>query len=373
MQQVSPRTLAPKMPSPSLARSLSELSEFDCIRRIREAFGQTGRSVIKGIGDDAALLTPHPGQALLVTTDLLVEGIHFDLTLESFEDVGYRAAVANLSDIAAMGGTPQYLLVAIAIPGRHSQSELHALYRGVMEPCQQNGVELVGGDTSSSRQGIFLSITLIGRIEPKLAMGRDGAKAGDLIYVTGTLGDSLAGLKILHATAKARRGKGTGTQRNKMEQFLIYRHRRPTPRMQVGHLLAQYRLATAAIDISDGLSGDLAHICRESRVGVELEAEALPISEQCRAYATQHGVQSLHLALTGGEDYELLFTVSPRKRIKLERLIKGLGSQITRIGTIRPKQSGMCLKLENGTSHKLDTESYEHFQTGRKAKGKRQK
>ena len=349
------------MPFTFLVRSLADLGEFNLIQDIRKTFGQTGRSVIKGIGDDAALLRPHPGQAFLVTTDLLVEGIHFDLNLESFEDVGYRAAVANLSDIAAMGGIPQYLLVAIAVPGRHTSSELSAFYRGLMAPCQQHGVELVGGDTSSSHQGIFLSITLIGRIDPKLAIGRKRAQVGDLIYVTGTLGDSLSGLKILQATATKRSRRGTKTQRSKMERFLINRHLRPTPRMQVGRLLAEHRLATAAIDISDGLSGDLIHICRESRVGAELEAEALPISESCRVYAMQHGARSLDLALTGGEDYELLFTVSPRKQRKLERLIRGVGIQVTRIGMIRPKQSGMRLRFATGRSRQLNEDSYQHF------------
>lgn len=345
------------MRRPSRSRSLQNLGEFGLIREIRNRFGKVGRSIIKGIGDDAAVIRPTPGSTLLVSTDLFIEGIHFHLGFQSLFDVGYRATASNLSDIAAMGGCPQYLLVALAIPDHLSLSGIRKLYRGLMHPCQFHGVELIGGDTSSSQSGIFVSLTILGRGESGHELKRGGAQVGDLVYVTGTLGDSRAGLHILQSRYQQSRGQ----RKKPYEQFLIKRHLRPIPRIHLGRLLAKQRLAKAAIDLSDGLSGDLRHLCEESKVGVELWAKAIPLSSQFRAYAAQERLDSLQLALMGGEDYELLFTISPRNQNTLRHASKALDLPITCIGEIKAKGFGIRLKLEDGLYRQIPIQSYDHF------------
>lgn len=354
------------MPSSASRPSLSRLGEFGLIRHLRRRFGRIGPSVLRGIGDDTAIVRAPAGRPLLLTTDLLVEGIHFDLSTATFEDIGYKAAVANLSDIAAMGGRPRHLLVAVAIPPTRTPEDIDRLYRGLMQACRRHGVELVGGDTSASRSGLFVSITLTGSIEAGRPLTRDGAGAGDLVYVTGTLGDSLAGLALLAGRPRRRPAAGTGTP-ERYRRFLIRRHLRPSPRIPEGRFLAVHRLATAAIDLSDGLSGDLAHVCEQSGVGAEIEASDLPLSPACRAYASEHGTDPVRLALTGGEDYELLFTVSPRNHATLTRLARRAGYRFTRIGTIRPRGFGLRVKLGNGTTRRLTIAGYVHFQRRRVA------
>ncbi len=344
--------------------SASRLREFALIADLSRRFGRTGRSVLCGIGDDAAVIRPTPGYLSLLTTDLLAEGIHFDLATATFEDIGYKAAAANLSDIAAMGGIPQHLLVSLAIPAGRTWSEIQRLYRGLMAACKPHRVELIGGDTSASQRDLFLSITLTGIVPPKQVLTRDGAKVGDLLYVTGTLGDSLAGLDLL--TIRGKKRPSAGRRRPGPEppgtRYLIGRHLHPSPRIAVGRTLASHNLATAAIDLSDGLSGDLAHLCEQSGVGAEVQATALPLSPACRAYAAACRTDPVRLALTGGEDYELLFTVAPRNRARLERVGLRLGCRLGCIGVIRPKASGLRLRDEKGALQELAITSYQQFQ-----------
>jgi thiamine-monophosphate kinase len=348
------------MPGTTAAASLARLGEFGLIRRLCAKFGRTGPSVIQGIGDDTAIIRPNPGRWWLLTTDLLAEGIHFKTETATCEDIGYRAAVANLSDIAAMGGVPHYLLASIAIPAGRSANDIDRLYRGLMRACRRHRVDLVGGDTSASRHGLMVSIALIGSVEPGRALTRDAARVGDAIYVTGTLGDALAGLALL--SAQRTRSPGSRSLSAPHRRYLMARHLRPTPRLLAGRLLATRRLATAAIDLSDGLSGDLAHICEQSGVGAEIEAAALPLSPACRAYAASRRMDPSRLALTGGEDYELLFTVPPRHEATLRRLSGKAGCRFTRIGRIRAKAFGQRLRRPDGTSQRLAVTSYRHFE-----------
>jgi thiamine-monophosphate kinase len=305
------------------------------------------------------VIRPSPGRNLLLTTDLLAEDIHFRRGTATFEDIGYKAAVANLSDIAAMGGSPEFMLVALAIPPALTVVEIKRLYVGLMEACRPYGVKLVGGDTSASHDGLFISITLTGSVQPGRALTRDGARIGDLVYVTGTLGDSLAGLDILN-------GRGRMVHIPHRDRvYLLARHRRPTPRIRDAQILAEHGLATAAIDLSDGLSGDLAHICEQSGVGAEIQGPTLPLSPACRAYATARGLDPIDLALQGGEDYELLFTASPRHQSKVQRLAERTGSLWSCIGIIRPKRIGLRVQHGDGVPRKLTISSYQHFQSRR--------
>ena len=350
------------MASPASPKAPRAIHEFSLIAELDRRHGRLAPSIIRGIGDDTAVVRPPSGAWSLLTTDLLTEGVHFDCRTASFVDIGYRAAVANLSDIAAMGGTPQYLLIALAVPRRGTGPQVYQLYRGLMAACQPYGVRLVGGDISASKSGWFLSIALVGTVAPRRALLRRGAKVDDLVYVTGTLGDASLGLKLLSeaATRRVRRGRNR-TLLRAHEQFLIRRHLHPVARVKEGQWLSAGRLATAAIDLSDGLSGDLRHLCDESKVGVELDLSAIPLSPACRAYARNRRLDPVSVALSGGEDYELLFTVAPRSRERLEREAKRQGFRITKIGTIRPAHMGRRARFPGKASHRLTVTSYEHF------------
>src|SRR6267143_1511739 len=288
------------------------IHEFDLIRALHRRHGRRTVSVIQGIGDDAAIITSRAGQWTVLTTDLFTEGVHFDLRTATMDDIGFRAAAANLSDIAAMGGTPQHLLVALAIP--------------------------------------------------RTALFRSGARIGDFLYVTGTIGDALAGLRLLNEPLpRAKRHSRTAPLSTRHRQFLIGRHMRPTARIAEGQWLSTHRFATSAIDISDGLSGDLRHICGESHVGADLDLGALPLSPACHAYAASRELDPVDLALTGGEDYELLFTVSPRERPRLEQTALKRGFPLTCIGQIHPLRFGIQAVSSRGRRHWLANTSYEHF------------
>ncbi|MEK7236594.1 MAG: thiamine-phosphate kinase [Nitrospirota bacterium] len=343
-------------------KTRSTIHEFDLIQTLHRRHSRLTSSVIRGIGDDAAVVTSEAGQWSLLTTDLLAEGVHFDLRTATMADIGFRAAAANLSDIAAMGGRPQYLLVALAIPRTGTKHHVLQLYGGMMAACRPHHVQLIGGDTSASDGGWFISVTLVGMVPPRKALFRSGARIGDPLYVTGTVGDALAGLMLLNEPPHREKNRPRTTALSaRHRQFLIGRHLRPTARLAEGQWLSTHRFATSTIDISDGLSGDLRHICEESHVGVDLDLGALPLSPACRAYAASRQLDPVALALTGGEDYELLFTLSPRHQAQAERAAKLRRFRMTCIGTIRPARNGIQAIGPDGTRRPLPITSYEHF------------
>lgn len=333
------------------------IREFDLIRQLARRHGAGRPSVDCGIGDDAAVVSVSAGRQLVLTTDLLAERIHFDLRTASFQDIGYKAAIANLSDVAAMGARPEHVLVALAIPPSCNSSQILRLYRGLMAACRPYRVSLIGGDTSASANGLFLSLTVLGTAPSGTALLRSGARAGDLIYVTGTLGDSLAGLQLL----SRHQGSGASRLSRSHRRFLILRHRRPVAHCRFGQLLSSKRLASAAIDLSDGLSGDLRHLCAQSGVGAEIHAAALPLSPALTAYANASRVDPVGLALQGGEDYELLFTVPRSKAAQLHRASRQSDRRLSCIGVIRPMRFGIRLREGNGTLRRVPVTSYVHF------------
>jgi thiamine-monophosphate kinase len=345
------------MTAPARPKAISAIREFDLIRKLQQRYSTHSPWVHRSIGDDAAVIAPAKHRRQLLTTDLLAERVHFDLTTATFADIGFRAGVANLSDIAAMGGTPEYLLVSLAIPHSGTRRQVSELYRGMMAACRSHKVRLIGGDTSASASGWFINLTLVGSAIPRHVLLRSGARLGDELYVTGTLGDSLAGLKLLQAS---RRGTDKQPLTPRHRRFLIRRHLRPTARILEGRWLSA-KWATSAIDISDGLSGDLRHICEESRVGAEIYLPALPISLACRSYAKSIKQDPVTLALAGGEDYELLFTVPARRRARFERATAAHRLQVTRIGRITPARSGLRMIMQNGQRRLLPFTSFEHF------------
>ena len=297
---------------------LSRLGEFGLIEQIRRSV-PAGRGVRLGIGDDAAWVE-NPGGSSLITADLLIEGVHFDLKWTSLFDLGFKSLAVNLSDIAAMGGVPAYAILSLGIPAHFDSRDVAAFYRGIQELARSSHVSVVGGDTSIATT-LIISVCVIGHA-PHGAVRRSGATIGDDVYVTGTLGDSALALQLLSLKSDA--------YKKSRAAKLLERHRRPMPRLTAGALLAKERLATAMIDVSDGLLQDLGHICRASGTGAVIYNADLPLSVAYRALAGQDGTRH---ALTGGEDYELLFCARPANRASLEKLSKRAQVPITRIGT----------------------------------------
>jgi len=345
------------MPPNRQSARLSNLGEFQLIQSIPRQLTTQGFLPIVGIGDDAAVLSSSPEQHVVISTDLLVEDIHFTRKTATFYDIGYKAATANLSDIAAMGATPTAMFVAIALPPSVTYKDWQEFYRGLAVPCKPYKVQLLGGDTSSSPTSLFISITVTGQVPPGHILTRQGAQIGDLIYVSGTLGNSAAGLAYLK---KSKHPPKSSTLLKSMK-YLVQRHLQPTPRIVLGQLLASQPYASAAMDLSDGLSGDLRHLCRLSHVGALIYSGQIPMSQPLLRYAKRIRATPLHWSLHGGEDYELLFTIPPKWQHELEKSTKKRRIPITHIGTIQPKRFGIRIEQSNGTRHLLLQQSYEHF------------
>jgi thiamine-monophosphate kinase len=310
------------------------LPELELIQRIRRAAGKSRLSL--GIGDDCAVLPIPRGHELLVTTDFSLEGIHFRRDWHPADSVGHRCLARGLSDVAAMGGTPHSAFLSLALPADLPQKWVDDFLRGFLKLASHYNVQLAGGDTAQSPHGVLADIIVVGSVPTGKAVLRSAARLGDIIYITGTLGSSVATLQAL------RNGK-------KPKPSAHPRHFYPEPHLAVGRYLREKKLATAMIDTSDGLSTDLRHLCDESRVGAAIEATALPHTE---------ADTTLQLALHGGEDYELLFTVPPARAAKLPATIAGV--PITRIGVITPGRQ-IKLKPLHGRSHPLKPAGWQHF------------
>jgi thiamine-monophosphate kinase len=338
--------------SPHL-RNIETIGEFDLIRRIKknaESACLIDPSVLLGIGDDAAAILPSPGNVLLVTTDILLERTHFDLAYASFFCIGYKALSVNLSDIAAMGGTPRFYLVSLGLTGKESLRDIDSIYCGMKASGEETGIHLIGGNTAYSQAGLFISITLLGEVPKEEIVTRSGARVGDSIYVTGTLGDSSAGLETL----KKRMRKGSF-------RALPFKHLMPKARWREGRLLAKHQIPSAMIDLSDGLSSDLAHVTNQSGVGAHLVCKDIPLSATLKRYAKSVGSNPYDYALHGGEEYELLFCVPEENRKKLERLILNEAIEARCIGNIIPKRNGLLVKGIDGGTYKLKPLGYDHF------------
>ena len=324
---------------------LSRLGEFGLIDRIRRKVA-VGRGVRLGIGDDAAWVD-HPQGSSLVTADLLIEGIHFDLKWTSLVDLGYKSLAVNISDIAAMGGTPAYVMLSLGIPANFDSNNIDALYRGIKSLAKKHGITIIGGDTNTADL-LIISVCLIGH-PPKKPVCRSGAHVGDDIYVTGTLGDAALGLSLLRL--KRQPQSGAVAQ-------LLKRHHRPVPRLAAGRLLARRRLATAMIDVSDGLIQDLGHICQASAVGANLQQDKLPLSG---AYCAVAGKFDMRHALSGGEDYELLFCAARQKRRRIQTLGTQVGVPMTRIGVCVPAANGIRVIDTVGLEVAVKAQGHDHF------------
>jgi thiamine-monophosphate kinase len=325
---------------------LSRLGEFGLIEKIRR-IAPGGPGVLLGIGDDAAWVKAKTS-SFLITSDLLIERVHFDFKWTSPYALGYKSLAVNLSDIAAMGGTPAYLILSVGIPIEFDAQVVEEFYRGVRSLALRSGVALVGGDTSAS-ESFFVSVALVGHA-PHRPIGRNGGKAGDDVYVTGNLGDSALALSLL-------RHRPRETKR-RASSYLLSRHHFPTARVKAGTLLAREKLAKAMIDVSDGLLQDLGHLCKASNIGAVVWEDSLPLS---RAYRSVAGREGTRFALTGGEDYELLFTARRRDRSRLEKLQHRLDVPITRIGRCVSSREGITVWNTEGEPRSIGVKGYNHF------------
>jgi thiamine-monophosphate kinase len=335
---------------------LNQIGEFGLLQRIRGLVPALPAAVSIGIGDDAAVLRMSPHRDLIVTTDMLVEAVDFDPAYGSFRQIGYKALAASLSDVAAMGGRPFAFLVGLAVPGRTPVRAVDELYHGMLSLARRHRVTLIGGDTSASPKGMLITVTVLGEVEPGRAVTRSGARAGDRIYVTGTLGDSRAGLEILKRRKKRKDSKSAAG-----ESYLIRRHFFPAPRVAFGRLLGRRGWATAMIDLSDGLASDLRHLCEAGRVGARLELDRLPVSAALAATARRLGRSAPEEALRGGEDFELLFSVREKDTAAVETAAKRTALAITPIGVIVPKRRGITVIGQGGRETPLTSRGYEHF------------
>ena len=292
---------------------ISSLGEFGLIERLTRDFPLRNSSTIKGVGDDAAILA-FGDNDVLVTTDLLLEGVHFDLHYVPLKHLGYKAAIVNFSDIYAMNGEPRQITVSLGVSSRFTVEHLDELYAGIRLACDIYGVDLVGGDTSASTSGLVISITCLGEAERKDVVRRDGAKETDIICVSGDLGAAYMGLQLLERENVAAAGRGSDFQPDfSGKEYILERQLKPEARKDVIEALRANGIKpTAMMDISDGLSSELLHICKASGVGCRVYEDKIPIDYQTAVMAEELNMNLVTAAMNGGEDYELLFTV-PKK------------------------------------------------------------
>ena len=289
---------------------ISTYGEFGLIKHLTEKFKIENPSTLKGVGDDAAVLS-YENKKVLVTTDLLLEGIHFDLVYVPIMHLGYKAAVVNFSDIYAMNGEPKQLTVSIGVSKRFSVEDLEQLYAGIQLACDKYGVDLVGGDTSASLTGLAISITCIGEADEAKIVYRNGANATDLICVTGDLGSAYMGLQLLEREKVVFSANDEAQPDFEERDYILKRQLKPEARKDIIELLrSKDILPTSMMDISDGLSSELMHICSQSKVGCRIYEDKIPINYQAVVMAEELNMSIVTAALNGGEDYELLFTVA---------------------------------------------------------------
>ena len=336
---------------------VNTLGEFGLIDHLTEGFTPKNKSTILGIGDDAAIIDGGSEQ-IVVSTDMLVEGIHFDFTYTPLKHLGYKSVVVNLSDIAAMNARPEQITVSIALSNRFSVEALDELYAGIKAACDKYGVDLIGGDTTSSNKGLIISITAIGRAPSGRITRRSGAKVGDLICITGHLGGAYLGLQLLEREkAVFKANPDIQPEMGEYAPYLLQRQLRPEARTDMVDLFAKEGIVpTSMIDISDGLASEIFHICKASNVGAIIEENGVPIHNDAQLQALEFNLDPITTALSGGEDYELLFTIDPKDTEKIRFL-----PDIYIAGDIVAKEDGVKLHTKGGNIHAIKAQGWNHF------------
>jgi len=333
--------------------TLSELGEFGLISRLTEKIELKNNSTVKGVGDDAAVLS-FPDKKIVVTTDLLTEGIHFNLMYVPLKHLGYKSVVVNLSDVYAMNATPKQITVSIAISSKFSLEAIEELYSGIYLACEKYGVDLIGGDTTSSLTGLTISITAIGEATEEELTYRSGAQVNDLLCVSGDLGGAYMGLQLLERENEVFKVNPHQQPMFDGYSYILERQLKPEARGDIKELLKTLNIKpTAMIDISDGLSSEILHLCKASKVGCNLYEEKVPLDKQTKDFAEELSINPLVAALNGGEDYELLFTapLSCFDILKKE-------FDITIIGHITPESEGANLITTGGSVIPLQAQGW---------------
>lgn len=338
---------------------VNELGEFGLIDHLTKDIRLQNASSVKGVGDDAAVID-NGNFLTVVSTDMLVEGIHFDLMYTPLKHLGYKSVIVNLSDIYAMNAIPRQVTVSIGISNRFSVEALEEIYAGIYAACDRYQVDLVGGDTTSSNKGLIISVTAIGQGEAGKITYRNTAKVGDLICITGNVGAAYLGLQILERE-KQLYLSNPGIQPNLEEQdYLIGRHLKPEARKDMIERFARAGLVpTAMIDVSDGVASEVFHICKQSGVGAFVEESGVPIHPDAQMMAIQFNLDPITCALSGGEDYELLFTIDPKDVEKVRYL-----PDIYFMGEIVEAEDGVKLHTTGGNIHDLQAQGWRHFGSG---------
>lgn len=343
------------------------MGEFGLIRRLTENLNNVNPGTLKGVGDDCAVLKPTEGAQTLVTTDLLMEGVHFDLMYCPLKHLGYKAVIANLSDIYAMNGTPRQITVSLAVSKKFTVEDIEELYAGMKLACEKHHVDIVGGDTTSSLTGLAISITAIGEALPSDIVYRNGAKETDLICVSGNLGASYMGLQLLErekAVYDAQNQNSKFKNQNDFQpdfsgyEYLLERQLKPEARRDIIEALAKANIhPTSMMDISDGLSSELMHICTQSNVGCRVYEDRIPLDYQTAAMAEEMNMNVTTCALNGGEDYELLFTVPLSDNDAINKI-----EDIKVIGYITKESLGKVLICRDGSEFELKAQGWNPLQ-----------
>lgn len=337
---------------------ISSLGEFGLIDHLTRNIDIQNASTILGVGDDAAVID-HFGKQTVLTTDLLVEGVHFDLTYTPLKHLGYKSVVVNLSDVYAMNAIPTQIILSIGISNRFSLEALDDFYEGVYAACEKYGVDLVGGDTTSSKIGFIISLTAIGEVAPDQFVKRSTAKKGDLLCVSGDLGAAYVGLLFLEREKKIFI-ESPGVQPDlEGETYVIGRLLKPEARKDIVEFFASNQVKpTAMMDISDGLSSEILHICKDSNLGCVLYEEKIPVSEEMKKAAFKFEIDPTACALSGGEDYELLFTIAQED---FEKLV--LNEQISVVGYMTEPEEGAHIITKGGGKHPITAQGWNHLRT----------
>ncbi|MEO6189760.1 MAG: thiamine-phosphate kinase [Saprospiraceae bacterium] len=335
---------------------LNELGEFALIEQLTREMAIYHDKTLLGVGDDAAILDSND-ECTLVSTDLLIEGIHFDLMYHPLKHLGYKAVIVNISDILAMNAHPKQITISIGVSNRFSVEALEELYGGIKLACDNYQVDLVGGDTTASPKGLVISVTAIGTQKKEKIVKRSGAKPGDYIFVSGDLGSAYLGLQLLEREKKMYIEHPDLQPQLSENKTIIERILKPEARKDIIKMLdAAHVIPTAMIDISDGLSSDLIHICKQSGTGAVIEEENVPIHPEAQLMALEFHLDPITCALSGGEDYELLFTIDPVDFEKIRYL-----PSFYYIGEILSPDQGIKLKSSHGKLHEITAQGWKHF------------
>jgi thiamine-monophosphate kinase len=336
---------------------ISQLGEFGLIDRINREFTLKNASSLKGIGDDAAVIQTGERECMLLSTDMLVEGIHFDLAYVPIQHLGYKAVAVNVSDIAAMNGKAEQITVSLALSNRFSVEAVDALYQGIKAACENYNVDLVGGDTTSSASGLVISISVLGRVQKDRITYRSGASPNDILCVTGDLGAAFTGLQILEREKQVFISDPGMQPSLEKYEYLVSRQLKPEARTDIVFDLEEAGVKpTAMIDVSDGLASELFHISRNSQVGIRIYEDKVPIDHQAFETAVEFKLDPITCALNGGEDYELLFTIRQEDQEKLKK-----HPDIHMIGYVHDRKDQRVMITKQGNTVPLRAQGWDHF------------